>query len=302
MKKISELNFDLKQLRSFLAIIKEESFTRASRKLKLGQSTISHQVGSLEDLLGVKLIERTSKEFSITKEGLIFKEFCEKLFDDIEKLKDDFSSAEPSVVTRISASTIPSTYILPAIVAGIKKKRPNYYYDIATDNSREVIEMVKDGAAEIGIAGKMIKHPSLEYSHVFSDEIVLIGSDKSPAQLNISEIIKYPFITREAGSGTRTAYEKMLLNFDIKPSHLNVVFNCSSSESVKESVIAGLGVAFISKLAIENELKLKKMKIVKVKGFKLIRNFYAVRQKKKRLSSAAGFIIDELFNRDLKKT
>ena len=83
MKKKRELNFDLKQLRSYLTVLQEKNFTRASRKLKRGQATISHHIQSLEDMLGVKLIERTSTDFSVTDDGKTFKAFCEKLFDDV---------------------------------------------------------------------------------------------------------------------------------------------------------------------------------------------------------------------------
>ncbi len=294
MKKKRELNFDLKQLRSYLAVLHEENFTRASRKLKRGQATISHHIQSLEDMLGVRLIERTSTDFSVTDDGKIFKTFCEKLFDDIDKLSDDLEKEKTGGISRIAASTIPSTYLLPKVIAMVNRDYSDLYYRVEISDSREVVEMVKEGVAEMGISGRQLKHSSLTYEHVFSDEIVLIGTSELPDRIHIDEIKKLPLVGRERGSGTRNAYEGALSKLSILPSKLRVVLECSTTESVKEAVVSGIGAAFISSLAIEKELRLKMLKMIEIKGFSIERDFYVLYLNNKHLSVPAQKLLDAL--------
>lgn len=293
MKK-GELNFDLKQLRSYLAVLQEKNFTRASRKLKRGQATISHHIQSLEEMLGVRLIERTSTAFSVTDDGKTFKAFCEKLFDDIEKLRDDLERDSAGGTSIIAASTIPSTYILPRVIAGLSRDYEDLYYRVEISDSREVVEMVKEGVAEMGISGRQLKHSSLAYEHVFSDEIVLIGTRDFPDSMAIGDLRDLSLVGRERGSGTRNAYENALSKLGVLPSDLRIVLECSTTESVKEAVVSGIGAAFISSLAIEKELRLKMLKVIDIQGFSVARDFYVLYLSNKHLSVAAQKLLHAL--------
>ena len=144
MTGIRDLNFDCKQLRSYLTVVEEQSFTRASRKLGVGQATISHHVILLEKSLGVQLIKRSSKDFVVTKEGMHFKAFCEKLFKELDVMLEKLESTEEDDITRVASSTIPSTYILPDVLTGIREKVPGTFFSIQVSDSREVVEKIKD--------------------------------------------------------------------------------------------------------------------------------------------------------------
>jgi DNA-binding transcriptional LysR family regulator len=293
MKK-TELNFDLKQLRSFLAIISEKSFTKASRKLKIGQSTISHQINSLEEMLGARLLDRSGKVLSVTGDGKRFKDFCEKHLDDVEKLKSELNSSVPGTAVRVSASSIPSTYILPKLIAGIYKENPEFYYQVEIVNSREAIELVRDGSVEAGVVGKKIQFPGLKYIHCFSDEILLIGPAGSSSRIKTEEIKILPMINRESGSGTRDAYEKALNDRGIIPSLLNIVYECNSSEAVKQSVIAGMGYSFISSLAISDEKDSNRFSVIKIPGIKIKRDFYIVYFSRKSMPAQLEVFINSI--------
>lgn len=292
MKK--ELNFDFKMMRSYLEVLQEKSFTKASRKLKLGQATISHHIQLLEETLGAKLIDRSGKSLSVTREGIVFRDFCIKLFDDLNKLKSDFAQGIIGGIAVIAASTIPSTYLMPGIIAGLKKEYPDYIYSMQVSDSREVVEMVKEGIAEAGIAGAQLKHPVLQYERVYSDEIVLIGPVNYKDTIVVNEITGLPFVGREKGSGTRNAYEKKLNEHGILPSEMNLVLECSTSESIKEAVSSGLGFAFVSRLSLDKEIKLKTLKIIRVRGFEIIRDFYLLYQKNKSFSIPVSRLVEKL--------
>ncbi len=275
-----DVNFDLKQLRSFLEIIQEKSFTRASRKLKIGQATISHHIQHLEELLGVSLFERNSKNVSITPEGAVAQEFAENLLKDFEMLQQRLNGEIFGGTLHIAASTIPAAYLLPGIIADIKS--PDLLFTITASDSREAIELVKEGKADMGIVGRRVQHPSLAYSHIYSDEIVLASPPDAPDRISRDELLDLPIISREKGSGTRNATEGFLASLEILPSELKVVYECTSNDGVKESVIKGIGYAFISRLAIKRELDLGLLKTVSLKGLPVKRDFYMVRLKSKK--------------------
>jgi DNA-binding transcriptional LysR family regulator len=245
-------------------------------------------------MLGVSLIRRTSKEFTVTPQGKVFREFCEKIFADIEQLKTELGRGISGGITSVSASTIPSAYILPSVIASIRKDTPEFFYRVDVSDSREVVEKIKEGKAEIGITGKQFKHSSLVYEQFISDEIVLVGRMEYPDSININELKELPLVARESGSGTRNAYETALKKHKVLPSDLNVVFESYTSDGVKEAAISGVGAAFISNLAIIREARLNVLKIISVKGLKINRKFYAVYQKNRRLSEPAVQLLNEL--------
>lgn len=296
MRNISDMNFDLKQLRSFLEVLNENSFTRASRRLKVGQATISHHISQLEKALGVTLINRTARDVSVTAEGKIFQAFCEKLFKNVEGILSDLDRGVMAGMTRIAASTIPAAYILPPVLAEVKERFPGITCRLMVADSREAVEMVKDGSADLGIVGNEYRHPSLRFVPFFTDTIVLVGPKGYPARVDMEDLVRFPFIVREPGSGTRRSSEEVLGEHGITPSLLTAVLECSSTECIKESVIAGLGVSFVSALAIAKEKKAKTLTVIAVKGLEIGRSLYFVHTLSKQLQRPAQLLLDSLLD------
>lgn len=289
-----ELNFDLKQIKSFLTAVDEKSFTRASRVLGVGQATISHHIQLLEENLGVNLISRSSKSFELTGEGVIFRQFCDRLLDELEGLGGELSSERSPGVIAIAASTIPSTYILPRVLARVYGRVPGVMFRIEVFDSREAIEKVKEKQVDAAVTGKVLKHPSLSYTHVWDDEIVLVApGGKFPAKASLAGLKEFPFIVREKGSGTRYNYEEFLNRNGVRISDLRVVLECTTSESVREAVLAGLGVAFISRLAVERDLESKRLELISVEKFSIRRKFYLVSLKSRNMSKPVKALLDE---------
>lgn len=294
MKKNKELNFDLKQVRSFLEVLNENSFTRASRRLKVGQATISHHIGLLEKALGVTLINRTARDVSATGEGKIFQAFCDRLMKSIESLSADLGRGAAAGMTRIAASTVPAGYILPGLLASLNRRFPGMTCRLEVTDSREAVEMVKEGRADIGIVGKEYKNPLLEYTPVCRDEIVLVGPKQYPGRVAMKELASLPFIIREAGSGTRKNCEDALSRHGITPSALQVVMECTSMEGIKEAAAAGLGVSFMSRLSVAREVRMKTLRIIEVEGLAIQRSFYFVRSGSRAISAPATLLLELL--------
>lgn len=287
-----DFNFDLKQLKSFIEVVNEKSFTNASRNLKVSQASISHQIGQLEKMLGVKLIHRTSQDFSLTPEGKVFGRFCDKIMKDLNSLKSDIQVGTFGGVVNIVSSSIPGTYIVPRLISSINEAKNDIFFRVEITNSRETIERIKQGEADLGITGKELKHPALNFKKIVKDEIVFIGHPDFKEIHDVNELRNIPLITRESGSGTRTITENHLQELGIIPSELSVVMECTSSEAVREAVINKIGYGFISKIAIERDLKLGKVKIIKLKDFSIERYFYLVTSKAKMITEPAARFVE----------
>ncbi|PKL17858.1 MAG: hypothetical protein CVV49_08745 [Spirochaetae bacterium HGW-Spirochaetae-5] len=289
---LKDFNIDIKQIRSFLEVVNEKSFTNASRNLKISQASISHQIGQVEKMLGVKLINRNSQDFSLTDEGRIFVKFCNKIMKDIDGLKSDIQTGTFGGVINIISSSIPGGYILPEILSGFKKnEKDGVYFKLEIGNSREAVEKIKQGEADIAIVGREIRHPSLTYTKIFEDRIVLVAGRDYTGSVKVTDLRTIPLILRESGSGTKNAAEIYLNQLDIIPSELNIVMECSSPEGIKEGVIRGLGLAFISKLAIEDDVKSGKLRILDIKGLDIKRDFFLVTSNVKSLHEPAGRLV-----------
>lgn len=289
---LKDFNFDIKQIRSFLEVVNEKSFTNASRNLKISQASISHQIGQLEKMLGVKLINRTSQDFSLTGEGRIFVKFCNRIMKDIDGLKSDIKAGTFGGVINIMSSSIPGAYILPEILTSFKKKeKDGVYFKLEIGNSREAVEKIKQGEADLAIVGREIRHPALTYTKIFEDQVVLVAGRNYSGSVKVTDLKTIPLILRESGSGTKNAAETYLQELDIIPSELNVVMECSSPEGIKEAVISGLGLAFISKLAIEEDIKSSKLKIIEIKGLDIQRDFFLVTSNVRTLHEPAGRLV-----------
>jgi DNA-binding transcriptional LysR family regulator len=289
---LKDFNIDIKQIRSFLEVVNEKSFTNASRNLKISQASISHQIGQVEKMLGVKLINRNSQDFSLTDEGRIFVKFCNKIMKEIDSLKSDIQAGTFGGVVNIISSSIPGGYILPEILSGFKnKEKDGVYFKLEIGNSREAVEKIKQGEADIAIVGREIRHPSLTYTKIFEDRIVLVAGKDYTGSVKVTDLRTIPLILRESGSGTKNAAEIYLNQLDIIPSELNIVMECSSPEGIKEGVIRGLGLAFISKLAIEDDVKSGKLRILDIKGLDIRRDFFLVTSNVKSLHEPAGRLV-----------
>lgn len=294
MKKKTDLNFDLRQLTTFLELVRSGGFTSASRKLRVGQATISHHINQLEGMLGVQLLRRSSRECTLTPEGELFRKFCEQVFGEIDELRAGFARGAFGGVTKVCASTVPAACLLPAAMAALMKRHPEYSFRIEVAGSREAIEMIREGRAELGIVGRKVSLPGLVFKKIARDELVLAAAPSFPAHAGPEDLKEMPFIAREGGSGSRIAYEEALSRAGVLPSSLNRAVECSSLEGVRESVIAGAGVAFLSRRVIRRDLESGALRIIKTDWLKVERDFYAVHQAQRALSEPARALVEEM--------
>lgn len=275
---------DFRQIEAFVYVSRLKSFSKAGDALYLTQPTISSHINSLEKGLGVKLIDRSSKEIVLTKAGEVFYDYAVNMINTrdmaVFSLNDYTQRIEGCL--QIAASTIPAQYLLPEVIKAFSKKYLNIKYSLIQLDTREVIERLVEKEFEIGVVGSRPEGHKLISQMLCEDELVLItnGDDKyfnlRSEAFSIHEIENEFFILRESGSGTRKEFEKALINKGRDPGNLRVLAQMNSTEAIVQSVRQGLGVSVVSSLSIRDYVKFGLIRAFRIKDLELKREFYIV--------------------------
>lgn len=284
---------DFKQIEAFVSVAKNKSFSKGAEKIFLTQPTVSSHISSLEKELKVTLLKRNGREVTLTEEGKIFLKYAEELLSlrskAVQNLQEFTGKISGNLV--ISASTIPSYYILPDIISSFKEKYKDVNFHVRTGDSKMVTKNLLEETCEIGFAGAQLEK-KLSYEEITMDELVFIAANNQRfsdigEEIEIRELLKLPFIIRESGSGTREIFEKGLKELGISISQLNITMEMDNLEGIKEAVKKGLGITVLSKFAVKDELEYNKIKTFKIKEANFQRYIYLVTNPKNSLTPIA---------------
>ncbi len=283
---------DFKQIEAFVYVVRHKSFSKAADAIYLTQPTVSAHVNSLENELGIKLIDRSTKEIYPTSAGKIFFEHAQNLINirdnAIFALKDFAYSIEGNL--EIAASTVPSQYIIPELIMAFRQNYSNITFNLVQMDTKQVTEELLDKRFEIGIVGSLIEHNRLVYEKLVDDKLVLITpNNKKYAKignkaLTINQLSNEQFIFRETGSGTRQEFEKFLIKANINPKSINIAAQINSLEAIKQAVSIGLGVSIVSAKSVADYLRNGMLKAFEIENFPINRQFYIVHHKNRPMS------------------
>lgn len=272
---------DFKQLEAFAAVVDYGSFSEAARRLYLTQPTISAHIRALENELKVKLIIRTTKKLTITTKGYQLYDSAVRILHIRNNLLEDFTGSKKHIID-LSASTIPSSYLLPELLAGFGKICPDVYFHSLQSDSAEAIQKVIDGSVDLGLVGQYIEKDDCCYIPFCRDSL-LIAAPVTPHYLKLKEknatleeLIREPMIVREKGSGTKKEMDFFLEKSGIAPSDLNVIARMNDLESIKQSIVNGLGISILSARSVQDLAGTKQILIFPLGDTESRRNFYIV--------------------------
>ena len=286
---------EFNQLESFINVVNLKSFSKTAEKLFLTQPTVSNNVQSLEKELGTVLINRNNKKISVTEEGELLYSYAVNMLNMRDQATCEIGKLKGRICgnLELSSSTIPQQYILPRYLKEFSMKYPDMTFTINQGDSKKVVDDVIKGYTNYGITGAVYESKQLEYIPFYEDRIVLAVShnDRFPlddyAEMDLELLRRENLIMREEGSGTRKILEKALEDADMNISSMNILSSVESNETIKKMVELDMGVTFMSEIAIENEIKLKLIKPLLVKGLDIRRQFYFVYSKNRYLSPLA---------------
>ncbi|MFC1955631.1 selenium metabolism-associated LysR family transcriptional regulator [Chloroflexota bacterium] len=281
---------NLNYLRTYLEVVKLGSFSEVARKLGISQPAVSFQIQKLEGDLGVRLLDRSQKAITMTEAGRRLLLFAESVEEERNRLRHDIDQLREEVTGNliIASSTIPGEFMLPSLLARFKALHPAIRAEVKISDSLSVISGVRNGIYEVGFCGVVPEEQDLESFRVAEDEIALIVFPEHTfawrGEVSLAELEEEPIIFREDTSGTQKSLQNLLdkAGFELRDREPHLIL--STTQAVVSAVEAKAGIAFVSNLAIKKSLALGLVRQIKVKGLRLVREFYCIYRKDKLVS------------------
>ena len=300
------LPFTLQQLRIIKAIAKEQSFKRAADLLFVSQPSLSKQVKILENQLGILLFDRKSRKVTLTESGRLFLQYSDRILSLCEetcRAMDDLKSGERGNLT-VGASQTVGTYLMPRVLALFAQNYPQINLTVQVDSTRNITRNIVDRRIDIAVVGgdvpiQLKNHLTIE--EFVEDELLLIIPKSHPFALKTNKIINKEdlyhlnYITLNPTSTIRKFIDNTLQANNIETRDFNIVMQLSSIEAIKTAVSLGLGVAFVSASAIEKELALETIEIIKIENIKITRTLSIITNPECHKSKGFEYFYNELW-------
>ena len=295
----------LRQLEVFLAVAREKSFSLAAKKIRSSQPTLSEHVSELETELGKQLFFRRGRRrvVTVTEAGRVFAEFAERAIAAIEggrqALADLDGLTHGSLL--IGASTTPGLYVLPRIIAAFRTKYPGVDVKLQIANSQSIEGRVRERELDLGIVGGHALRPGEEcLTAGMRDELVLIVAPAHAwsrrRDVTPESLADEPLLVREEGSATRSVTERALQRVKFR-----VAMELDHTEAIKQGVMAGLGVAFVSLYAVQGEIAAGRLRALRLRGVRIQRHFHIIHHEARRVTASARAFM-ELFEQTARGT
>lgn len=255
---------ELKQLRSFVEVVRHESFTKAAEKLFISQPTISAHIRALEEELGRRLIVRTTKSLEITPKGREVFDYALHMLE-LQQRMMCCCEKEMRTIIHLGASTVPATYILPQLLPKFGRLHPEIYFVIHQSDSGGVADGLRAGVLDLGLIGEKDEE-NLICEPFCRDKMVLITpvneqflSLREAQEPPLEQLLSQPIILREQGTGSRKSAERFLEKLGVAEEQLNVTARVNDQETVKNLVAGGLGVSIVSERAARSFVEEKRV-------------------------------------------
>ena len=277
----------LPHLETFSKAAELSSFTGAAKALGLTQAAVSQRIQTLERSLGKSLFDRKGGRVLLTEAGQKLYAYAQRIIDLHREARRDITGREASVAgeLKIAASSIPGEHLLPALLSVFGQKYPHVRVRAAVSDSMAVMGQVERGEVSVGLVGRKADGPNFEFKYLTSDRMVLVAPPGHTLtkfkQITVGQLAAHPLVLREAGSGLRHCFEKALDRVGRSMTELRVALELGSNEAIKEALYRGVGVAVLSALAVQKEIKSGTLHALDVEGLSCDREMFVVQDRRR---------------------
>jgi DNA-binding transcriptional LysR family regulator len=288
----------LRQFEVFLAIARARSFRRAADALHLSQPALSQHIRELEADLETRLFDRLGRTVQLTDAGRVLEDHATRLFATLADARQaiaELQGLQRGTLT-IGASTTPGIYVLPGVLGVFGQRYPGVDVTLRLGNSERIEALVRAGELDLGVIGDQGTSPAAaRLAASLADELVLIVAPAHPwarrREVRPDELATHPLLLREPGSATRQVTERALRAAGVayRPGMM-----LEHTEAIKQAVLAGLGVAFVSVHAVRGDLATGRLRGLRVPGLRIVRHFHLIHHERRRLSASARAFTDIL--------
>ena len=292
---------DFAKLQTFLMVIKEKSFSRASAKLGISQPAVTQQIKFIEDYLDTKIVDRKKNGILLTKEG-------EDLFRIAQRLEKTIMASEKDLLKMInkdftfvmgSSFTI-GNYILPNYLGEIEKRIANEVF-MNVDWSAKIIEQLLDKKIDIALIESPVMEDGLIYREWVEDELVVISNQPIKKQLVADDLLEFDWICRNEDSNTRKLTAEAFEEIGVQCNHFNVIGVLASTTAIKESIMRAKNtdkplVSIMSKHVSQTDVDNGTLYEAKLKNHKMTRKFYIAYSKDKKHDAFVDNVVNYLLS------
>ncbi|PIK68741.1 LysR family transcriptional regulator [Methylobacterium frigidaeris] len=290
-------NLSLKQLHAVAAIARLGTMTRAAQELNVTPAALTARIKGLEDEIGLLLFDRTHAGLKPTDAGRELLWAIDSIGTVLETCTERLRTLRGGQGGRVSLGVVSTAkYFAPRIVGGFARTHPGIEIDLVVGNRGATVESLRDYRVDLALMGRPPRDfPIAAESFGPHPLVVIAAPDHRFAKrrgLTRAELAEEPFLVREYGSGTRTVFEEFMTGLLIRRARIGI--DSGSNETIKQTVMAGLGVALISGHTVAAEVADGRLVLLDVEGLPIRRDWFSVRRADKVLSPAGQAFWDFL--------
>jgi DNA-binding transcriptional LysR family regulator len=293
VESVQDEDLQLPYLETFSKAAELSSFTGAAKALRLTQASVSQRVQALERSLGTALFKRQGGRVLLTEAGQKLHDYAQRILDLHRQARREITGHDIPISGELSlaASSIPGEHLLPALLSLFAQRHPQIRVRASVSDSMAVMAQVERGEVRLGLVGRKTDNPHLTFRHLASDRMVLVVPKDHPLsrrkKLSVKQLLRYPLVLREVGSGLRHCFEKSLDEAGLSLAELRVALELGSNEAIKEAVLQGVGIAILSTYAVQKELRTGQLHALEVSDLHCDREMYIVQDQRRVLSLPA---------------
>lgn len=285
---------DFDQLEIFLEVARLSSFSRAAEKRFRTQPAVSSQIRALEEEVGARLLDRSGGRVSLTASGKLFFKYAEETVHQRKVILTEIAETErvPRGEIVVGANEGTCLHILPEVFAQFKRDYPKVAVSIRRSDYAKILESVIENVVDFGVVSLPVEDNRLEAQMIHRDELVVITAPNHPLaskkSVTLAEVIAYPLVVPKIGH-TRDALDALFHDFHVHDHHAkpNLAMELDSSELLKRFVAADVGIGFIARSNIEQDIRAKSLAAIAIADVQIRRDLAIVFRKDKSLSRAA---------------
>jgi len=273
-------NITLRQLKVFEAVARHLSFSRAAEELHLTQPAVSMQVRSLEEDAGLPLTEQIGKKIFLTNAGAELARHARLIAQQLRNADEALAAIRGVRGGQLRIGVVSTAkYFAPRLLAAFRSHHPGIELYLGVHNREKIVQQLADNEIDLAIMGRPPAELNTVADAFASNSLVFIAAPDHPLaarrRIAPASLAQESFLIREPGSGTRSAMERFFSEQDVTLGH---TFEATSSETIKQAVMAGMGIAFISSRTIELELAAGEARHPHVIGTPVMRQWHLVRR------------------------
>lgn len=274
---------DTRQLAAFCAVVERASFSQAAEQLGVTQPAVSLQIRSLEKRLGLQLLDRSGRRVEPTDAGRRLYRSAVRLLAQEEQLLAELGAEVEGELTgrlELGASTGPGGTVIPVVLCEFQRRHPEVRVALTVSDTQRIVEQVARRELELGVVGAARRHRGAVFEPFFRDEVVLAvprGHRFADRTVSLDELQSEPLILMQDGAGVRQVIDDELRELGLRLRDLDVRLELGLQESARSAVLAGFGVTFISRSAVDADVNAGTLAIARVQGLDASREISLVR-------------------------